>query len=186
MLRDNTPEYRWCSVEQVDEAAPISTRSNGWRYLGPREGETYRRQAVIGAGFCLRLPFPRLSPGPGRRWFISHPLCGDPDLLDFQAWARTMLRAEAPGAQRRRRRLAGGLRRRRGRRPRTARRVRRRRDLASDRYSAGDHGAEGSAPHPYISRRPTYRSAPASDRRIRASDSSTSYAAAIHSRGTIP
>ena len=91
MLRDNTPEYRWCSVEQVDEAAPISTRSNGWRYLGPREGETYRGQAVFGAGFRLRLPFPRLSPGPGHRWFNSHPLGGDPDLLDFQAWARTIL-----------------------------------------------------------------------------------------------
>eukprot|EP00903_Cladosiphon_okamuranus_P005592 g5564.t1 len=87
------PEYRWCGVEQVDEAAPIPTRSNGWRYRGPREGgETYRRQAVFGAGFRLRLPFPRLSSGPGHRWFNSHPLGGDPDLPDFRAWARTMLR----------------------------------------------------------------------------------------------
>ncbi|CAB1113970.1 unnamed protein product [Ectocarpus sp. CCAP 1310/34] len=86
------PEYRWCGVEQVDEAVPMSTRSNGWRYLGPREGETYRRQAVFGAGFRLHLPFPRLPPGPGHRWFNSHPLGGDPDLPDFQAWARTMLR----------------------------------------------------------------------------------------------
>eukprot|EP00903_Cladosiphon_okamuranus_P015607 g14411.t1 len=83
------PEYRWCGVEQVDEAGPISTRSNGWRYLGPRVGgETIRRQAVFGAGFRLRLPFPRLSSGPGHN---SHPLGGDPDLPDFQAWARTML-----------------------------------------------------------------------------------------------
>ena len=86
------PEYRWCGVEQVDQAAPIPTRSNGWRYLGPRQGETYRRQAVFGPGFRLRLPFPRLSPGPGHRWFNSHPLGGDPDLPDFRAWARTMLR----------------------------------------------------------------------------------------------
>eukprot|EP00903_Cladosiphon_okamuranus_P021688 g19941.t1 len=87
------PEYRWCGVEQVDEAAPIPTRSNGWRYLGPREGgETYRRQAVFGVGFRLHLPFPRLSSGPGHRWFNSHPLGGNPDLPDFQAWARTMLR----------------------------------------------------------------------------------------------
>ncbi|CAN0208784.1 unnamed protein product [Ectocarpus sp. 13 AM-2016] len=39
----------------------------------------------------LRLPFPRLSPGPGHRWFNSHPIGGDPDLPDFRAWARTML-----------------------------------------------------------------------------------------------
>eukprot|EP00903_Cladosiphon_okamuranus_P014403 g13371.t1 len=86
------PEYRCCGVEQVDQAAPIPTRSNGWRYQGEREGETSRLQAVFGAGFRLRLPFPRLSPGPGHRWFNSHPLGGDPDLPDFRAWARTMLR----------------------------------------------------------------------------------------------
>ncbi|CAB1116067.1 unnamed protein product [Ectocarpus sp. CCAP 1310/34] len=62
------PEYRWCYAEQVDQAAPMPDRSNGWRYLGPREGETYRRQAGFGAGFRLRLPFPRLPVGPGHRW----------------------------------------------------------------------------------------------------------------------
>ena len=93
------PEYRWCGVEQVDEAAPIPTRSNGWRYLGPRQGETYRRQAVFGPGFRLRLPFPRLSPGPGHRWFNSHPLGGDPDLPDFQAWARASCPNETNNAR---------------------------------------------------------------------------------------
>ena len=24
-------EYRWCGVEQVDQAAPLAGRSNGWR-----------------------------------------------------------------------------------------------------------------------------------------------------------
>ncbi|CAM9601814.1 unnamed protein product, partial [Ectocarpus sp. 6 AP-2014] len=149
------PEYRWCYAEQVDQAAPLPDRSNGWRYLGPREGETYRRQAVFGAGFRLRLPFPRLSPGPGHRWFNSHPLGGDPDLPDFQAWARDDA-AQAPGAQRRRRRLAGGLRRRRGRRTRTARRLRRRRDLASDTLLGitGPKDRCEPARHPYISRGP--------------------------------
>ncbi|CAB1110487.1 unnamed protein product [Ectocarpus sp. CCAP 1310/34] len=86
------PEYRWCYAEQVDQAAPLPDRSNGWRYLGPREGQTYRRQAVFRTGYRLRLPFPRLPAGPGHRWFNSHQLGGDPDLIDFQAWARTMLR----------------------------------------------------------------------------------------------
>ncbi|CAB1108591.1 unnamed protein product [Ectocarpus sp. CCAP 1310/34] len=37
----------------VDQAAPLPDRSNGWRYLGPREGEIYRRQAVFGAGLLV-------------------------------------------------------------------------------------------------------------------------------------
>ncbi|CAM9189604.1 unnamed protein product [Pylaiella littoralis] len=81
--------YRWCYVEQVDQAAPLAGRSNGWRYLGPG-GITYRRQAVFGTGFRVRISFPS-SPGPGYRWFNSHPLGGDPNLYNFQTWARTVL-----------------------------------------------------------------------------------------------
>lgn len=82
--------YRWCYSEQVDEAPPITNRSNGWRYIGPREGETYRRQAVFGAGVRVRLSFPT-SSGPGHR-FNSHPFGGDPCLQDFQTWAKQQLR----------------------------------------------------------------------------------------------
>ncbi|CAB1121518.1 unnamed protein product [Ectocarpus sp. CCAP 1310/34] len=76
---------------EVDQAAPLACRSNGWRYRGEREGETYRRQAVFGAGYRLRLPLHRVYPVPGHRWFNSHPFGGDPDLRDFQALAGTML-----------------------------------------------------------------------------------------------
>ncbi|CAB1113402.1 unnamed protein product [Ectocarpus sp. CCAP 1310/34] len=61
--------YRWCYVEQVDQVAPVVGRSNGWR---------------------VRISFPS-SPGPGYRWFNSHPLGGDPNLYNFQTWARTVL-----------------------------------------------------------------------------------------------
>ncbi|CAB1096640.1 unnamed protein product [Ectocarpus sp. CCAP 1310/34] len=81
--------YRWCYVEQVDQAEPLAGRSNGWRYMGPG-GVTYRRQAVFGTGFRIRISFPS-SPGPGHRWFNSHPLGGDPNLYNFQTWARTVL-----------------------------------------------------------------------------------------------
>ncbi|CAM9948387.1 unnamed protein product [Ectocarpus sp. 6 AP-2014] len=81
--------YRWCYVEQVDQAAPVAGRSNGWRYMGPG-GITYRRQAVFGTGFRVRISFPS-SPGPEYRWFNSHPLGGDPNLYNFQTWARTVL-----------------------------------------------------------------------------------------------
>ncbi|CAB1116241.1 unnamed protein product [Ectocarpus sp. CCAP 1310/34] len=53
--------YRWCYVEQVDQAAPVAGRSNGWRYMGS-EGITYRRQAIFGTGFRVRISFPS-SPG---------------------------------------------------------------------------------------------------------------------------
>ena len=81
--------YRWCYVEQVDQAAPLANRSNGWRYFGPR-GVTYRRQAVFGTGFRVRTSFPS-STGPGHKWFNSHPLGGDPRLDDFQTWAKKVL-----------------------------------------------------------------------------------------------
>ncbi|CAB1096373.1 unnamed protein product [Ectocarpus sp. CCAP 1310/34] len=82
--------YRWCYVEQVDQAEPLANRSNGWRYMGPR-GVTYRRQAVFGTGYRIRISFPS-SAGPGHQWFNSHPLGGDPNLYNFQTWARTVLR----------------------------------------------------------------------------------------------
>ncbi|CAB1096951.1 unnamed protein product [Ectocarpus sp. CCAP 1310/34] len=53
--------YRWCCVEQVDQAAFVAGRSNGWRYMGPG-GITYRRQAVFGTGIRVRISFPS-SPG---------------------------------------------------------------------------------------------------------------------------
>ena len=80
-------EYRWCYVEQVDQALPLP-RSNGWRYMGPH-GVTYRRQAVFGAGFRVRVVIS--STGPGHKWFNSHPLGGDPSLGNFQRWAMRML-----------------------------------------------------------------------------------------------
>ncbi|CAM9140299.1 unnamed protein product [Laminaria digitata] len=82
-----TTSYRWCYVEQVDQAAPLASRSNGWRYTGP-VGVTYRRQAVFGTGFRIRISFPS-SLGPGHRWFNSHPLGGDPNLENFQTWAKS-------------------------------------------------------------------------------------------------
>ncbi|CAN0325164.1 unnamed protein product, partial [Ectocarpus sp. 6 AP-2014] len=51
---------------------------------------TYRRQAVFGTGFRVCISFPS-SPGPGYRWFNSHPLEGDPNLYNFQTWVRTVL-----------------------------------------------------------------------------------------------
>ncbi|CAB1101988.1 unnamed protein product [Ectocarpus sp. CCAP 1310/34] len=59
--------YRWCCVEQVDQAEPRANRSNGWRYVGPR-GVTYRPQAVFGAGYRV--------------------LGSDQSLENFQSWAR--------------------------------------------------------------------------------------------------
>lgn len=79
------PGYRWCYVEQVDQAEPLANRSNGWRYVGPR-GVMYRRQAVFGAGYRVRIS--ASSHGPGYRWFNSHPVGGDPSLENFQSWAR--------------------------------------------------------------------------------------------------
>ena len=61
-------DYRWCGVEQVDQAAPIPTRSNGWRYRGERERERptgARRYSGPGSAFAYRSP--GLSPGPGHR-----------------------------------------------------------------------------------------------------------------------
>ncbi|CAB1108186.1 unnamed protein product [Ectocarpus sp. CCAP 1310/34] len=81
--------YRWCYMEQVDQDEPLAGRSNGWRYMEPG-GVTYRRQAVFGTGFRIRISFAS-SPGPGHRWFNSHPLGGDPNLYNFQTWARTVL-----------------------------------------------------------------------------------------------
>lgn len=71
-------------MEQVDQAEPLANRSNGWRYVGPR-GVTYRRQAVFGAGYRVRISVS--SRGPGYRWFNSHPVGGDPSLENFQSWA---------------------------------------------------------------------------------------------------
>ena len=83
------PGYRWCYVEQVDQAAPLANRSNGWRYKGPR-GVMYRRQAVFGTGYRVRIL--ASSHGPGYRWFNSHPVGGDPSLVNFQSWAGRMWR----------------------------------------------------------------------------------------------
>ncbi|CAB1099457.1 unnamed protein product [Ectocarpus sp. CCAP 1310/34] len=60
----HTTSYRWCYVEQVDQAAPLASRSNGWR---------------------IRISFPS-SAGSGHKRFNSHPLGGDPNL---GWWART-------------------------------------------------------------------------------------------------
>ncbi|CAB1114907.1 unnamed protein product [Ectocarpus sp. CCAP 1310/34] len=76
---------------RVDQAEPLANRSNGWRYRGPR-GVTYRRQAVFGTGFRVRISFPS-SARPGHMWFNSHPLGGDPNLYNFQTWARTVLQS---------------------------------------------------------------------------------------------
>ncbi|CAB1116215.1 unnamed protein product [Ectocarpus sp. CCAP 1310/34] len=78
------PGYRWCCVEQVDQAEPLPNRNNGWRYKGPR-GVMYRRQAVFGTGYRVRIS--ATSRGPGYRWFNSHPAGGDPSLENFQSWA---------------------------------------------------------------------------------------------------
>lgn len=41
----------------MDEAPPLTNRSNGRCNLGPREGKTYGRQAVCETGFRVRIPF---------------------------------------------------------------------------------------------------------------------------------
>ncbi|CAB1102471.1 unnamed protein product [Ectocarpus sp. CCAP 1310/34] len=45
----------------------------------------YRRQAVFGAGYRVRISVSRR--GPEYRWFNSHPAGGDPSLENFQSWA---------------------------------------------------------------------------------------------------
>lgn len=39
--------YRWCHVEQMDRAAPLANRGNGWRYMGLR-GVAYHPSAGRG------------------------------------------------------------------------------------------------------------------------------------------
>ncbi|CAM9171524.1 unnamed protein product [Sphacelaria rigidula] len=84
------PGHRWCyveqveQVEQVNQAEPLAKRSNGWRYIGPR-GVMYRRHAVFGTGYRIRIS--ASFHGPGYRWFDSHPVGGDPSLENFQSCA---------------------------------------------------------------------------------------------------
>src|SRR5687768_10439103 len=94
---DAGSRYSLVRVEQLDAAAPTQ-RGSGWRYSGP-DGLQYRTRAAFETGFRISLQslggqWADALQKTGFSWFNAVQPGGDPDLVDFQLWARTVLDQE--------------------------------------------------------------------------------------------